>query len=225
MSKGPVMIFRAGKIQDAPILISRLTLHSSAGANSLSVWTHNIRGIETMKGNALAQANGAPAAVKVYAGMRVAELYTEMQKQQLTVVSGSDPNVGVIGWMSAGGHGPLTSLYGLGADQVLELEVVTPDGLLKTVNANSNTDLFWAMRGVCQPLFSVDTMLISFRVVRRRSGWLYQLRSKHMRQLVLLSTFTRTTRLLIPTPTGTWQHISTNRFLASTMQAAWVTTT
>jgi hypothetical protein len=37
--------------------------------------------------------------------------------------------VGVAGgWGQAGGHGPLTSRYGLGVDQVLEYQVVTADG-------------------------------------------------------------------------------------------------
>lgn len=37
--------------------------------------------------------------------------------------------------------------YGLGADNVLEYKVVTPDGKLTIANAVTNTDLFWALRG------------------------------------------------------------------------------
>jgi FAD/FMN-containing dehydrogenase len=46
-----------------------------------------------------------------------------------------------------GGHGFLTSKVGLGADQVLSLELVTADGRFVTADPNTNTDLFWALRG------------------------------------------------------------------------------
>lgn len=36
----------------------------------------------------------------------------------------------------------------MGADQVLELEVVTADGRLLVANECTNEDLFWAVRGV-----------------------------------------------------------------------------
>lgn len=46
-----------------------------------------------------------------------------------------------------GGIGALTNYLGLGADRVHQLKVVTPDGVLRTVNACQNPDLFFAMRG------------------------------------------------------------------------------
>lgn len=39
----------------------------------------------------------------------------------------------------------------MGVDQVLEMQVVTADGRLRTVSAKSNPDLFWALRGVRLP--------------------------------------------------------------------------
>ena len=101
-----------------------------------------------MKRDPRALAHGAPAAVKISAGVRMGELYTEMAKQKLTVMGGADPNVGVGGWTTGAGHGPLTSIYGLGADQVLEMEVVTADGEYHVVSEKSFPNLFWAIRGV-----------------------------------------------------------------------------
>jgi hypothetical protein len=49
--------------------------------------------------------------------------------------------------MLGGGHSPLSSVYGMAADQVLSMEVVTADGRFVTASPTSNTDLFWAMRG------------------------------------------------------------------------------
>ena len=49
--------------------------------------------------------------------------------------------------MQGGGHGPATHNYGLGADQVLEAQVVLANGTLVTANACQNPDLFFAIRG------------------------------------------------------------------------------
>lgn len=51
------------------------------------------------------------------------------------------------GWGQGGGHGPLTARYGLGADQFLEVKLVTADGQYLVCNEVSNPDLFWAVRG------------------------------------------------------------------------------
>ena len=76
------------------------------------------------------------------------DIYDFAAKNELTMIGGADPHVGIGGWISGGGHGPLTAKYGMGADQVVEMEVITADGYLRTINADCNPDLFWAMRGV-----------------------------------------------------------------------------
>ena len=51
-------------------------------------------------------------------------------------------------WLYPGrGLGWLARKYGMSADSVLRLEVVTPDGLLRSASPEENTDLFWALRG------------------------------------------------------------------------------
>ena len=49
--------------------------------------------------------------------------------------------------MQGGGHGPAVHDFGLGADQVLEAQVVLADGRLVTANPCQNPDLFFAIRG------------------------------------------------------------------------------
>lgn len=61
------------------------------------------------------------------------------------------------GYIQGGGHSPLTSIYGTGADQVLAFEVVTPDGNFVTADFTQNTDLFWALRGGGGSTFGVAT--------------------------------------------------------------------
>ncbi|KAJ9657458.1 hypothetical protein H2198_004333 [Neophaeococcomyces mojaviensis] len=119
----------------------------SSGRGSLSIWTHRLRGVEITHNDPRAIRYGGVASVKVSAGMRWREIYAEVSKNNITVVGGADPNVGVGGWILHGGHSPISSVFGLGADQVLEYEVVTADGQYITTNETSHPDLFWAMRG------------------------------------------------------------------------------
>lgn len=63
------------------------------------------------------------------------------------VVSGAFPTVSLGGFLSNGGHGGLSAKYGLGADMVQEIELITPQGEIITANECQNQDYFWAMRG------------------------------------------------------------------------------
>jgi len=64
------------------------------------------------------------------------------------------------GYTQGGGHSPLSSLHGLGADQVLAIEIVTPDGTFLSANADENSDLFWAIRGGGGGTFGVVTSMV-----------------------------------------------------------------
>lgn len=64
------------------------------------------------------------------------------------VVTGDSPTVGVAGgFTQGGGHSQLSGLYGVGADNVLEWEVVTPEGKHLVANPTKNSDLYWALSG------------------------------------------------------------------------------
>ncbi|KAH0837137.1 FAD binding domain-containing protein [Fonsecaea pedrosoi] len=122
-------------------------LSRSSGGQSLSIWTHNIVGVSVNTSDPRALPYGGVGSVKIAAGSRMAEVYREVAKHNLTVIAGGDMSVGIGGWVLGGGHSPISSTYGLGADQILEMEVVTPDGEFVTINEKSYPDLFWAMRG------------------------------------------------------------------------------
>jgi hypothetical protein len=64
------------------------------------------------------------------------------------VVTGNCPTVGLAGGYSqGGGHSALSPLHGLGADNVLEWEVVLADGTLAWASPTYNADLYWALSG------------------------------------------------------------------------------
>lgn len=74
-----------------------------------------------------------------------------------TLVSGQVSTVGLGGFIGGGGHGPLSSHYGLAADQVLQATIVTPNGDVLVVNEAQNQDLLWAIRGGGPGSFGVVT--------------------------------------------------------------------
>jgi len=65
----------------------------------------------------------------------------------LAPLSGTSPTVGVVGYTLGGGLGWLSRRYGFAADSVVRAAVVTADGVARTVSADRDPDLFWALRG------------------------------------------------------------------------------
>ncbi len=131
----------------------------SNAPNSLSIWTHHLRGIQTHDSfqPARCKVTIKSTAVTVGAGMQMWDLYSTLDALNQTVVGGGGKTVSVGGYTTGAGHSLLSARYGLAADQVLELEVVTPKGDIVTANECQNTDLFWAMRGVSRPLFPPES--------------------------------------------------------------------
>ena len=93
--------------------------------------------------------------VTLQAGMQWGDIYKQAAAKGVEVVGGSDPSVGLGGFLGGAGHGPLTASRGLAADQVLEYQVVTPDGEIRIVNAYQQKDLFWALCGGGASTFAV----------------------------------------------------------------------
>jgi hypothetical protein len=67
---------------------------------------------------------------------------------RLAPLNGSTPTVGATGYVLAGGHSPILGRsFGWAAEYVTKIEVVTADGRARTVTAESDPDLFFALRG------------------------------------------------------------------------------
>jgi len=92
--------------------------------------------------------NAAGRTARVGAGAVWAEVIEEAAKAGLAPLSGSTPTVGVSGYTLGGGLSPtLGRSHGYAADHVRSLEVVTAGGALRHVDAETEPELFWALRG------------------------------------------------------------------------------
>ena len=65
----------------------------------------------------------------------------------LTAPFGSAASVGVTGFMMGGGIGFMSRHLGLGSSAIRAAELVTPEGRIRRIDAASDPDLFWALRG------------------------------------------------------------------------------
>jgi FAD/FMN-containing dehydrogenase len=75
-------------------------------------------------------------------------MYASARSRGVNLVGGYTGTVSIGGYLANGGHGQLSAKYGLGADMVLEIDLVTAAGEIITANECQNQDIFWAMRGV-----------------------------------------------------------------------------
>lgn len=84
---------------------------------------------------------------RVGPGARWSEVIEAAAPFGLAPLSGTAPSVGVIGYTLGGGMSWLSRRFGFAADSVLRADIVTADGESRTVSADHDPDLFWAIRG------------------------------------------------------------------------------
>lgn len=84
---------------------------------------------------------------RVGAGVVWADVGTAAAEFGLAALAGSAPDVGVVGYTLGGGISWLARRYGLAANSVHAVELVTAGGRLLRVDRDHEPDLFWALRG------------------------------------------------------------------------------
>ena len=90
-----------------------------------------------------------PAArtARAQGGVTWKELNRETHRHGLAVTGGAISSTGIAGYTLGGGLGWLMAKHGLGADNLLGVELVTADGEILNVTDEAHPDLMWALRG------------------------------------------------------------------------------
>ncbi|PWY96757.1 FAD-binding domain-containing protein [Aspergillus sclerotioniger CBS 115572] len=119
----------------------------SSGKGALSIWTHWFKDKAFYPVFKADNGYSGPA-MKLGTGIQAWEAYEFAKVSNVTVIGGEGATVGVAGgYTFGGGHSPLSSMYGMAADQVLAMEVVLADGRFVTATSKQNSDIFWMLRG------------------------------------------------------------------------------
>jgi hypothetical protein len=84
---------------------------------------------------------------RVEAGAVWLDVVHAAARHGLAALAGSSPDVGVAGYTLGGGMSFLGRKYGLTANNVHAIEMVTADGRLVRADHEHESDLFWALRG------------------------------------------------------------------------------
>jgi FAD/FMN-containing dehydrogenase len=93
-------------------------------------------------------------------GATLARLAQAAEPRGLAAATGSMGHVGVAGLTLGGGYGPFTGRFGMALDNLVGAEVVLADGRVVQTDADSEPDLFWALRGGGGNFGVVTTMRI-----------------------------------------------------------------
>ena len=81
------------------------------------------------------------------AGVKWLQVIEAAAPYGLAPLNGSSSDVGIVGYTTGGGVGPMARTYGIAADKVRAFDVVTGDGVLRRATPTENPDLFSALRG------------------------------------------------------------------------------
>jgi FAD/FMN-containing dehydrogenase len=153
VDKRPALIARCRGTADVVAAVA----YAREGGRELSIrgGGHNVGGMAVTDGGVmidLSLMKGIyldPVNKHAYAqgGCTWAELNRETQRCGLAVTGGAISSTGIAGLTLGGGLGWLMPRYALAADNLAGAEVVTADGRVLQVSADSEPDLFWALRG------------------------------------------------------------------------------
>jgi FAD/FMN-containing dehydrogenase len=149
----PAVIVRPANADDVATVVS---LARDSGLElAIRCGGHSVAGHSTTEGGILldlSSMNGLEINVEgrtawAEGGLTAGEYTVAAGEHGLATGFGDTPSVGIGGLTLGGGVGYLVRKYGLTIDNLLAAEIVTADGQLRRVDANTHSDLFWAIRG------------------------------------------------------------------------------
>jgi FAD/FMN-containing dehydrogenase len=134
-------------------------LGTSNAPDSLLVWTPKMDAVTLHDAFAPVGSSAAPVpAVSLGAGCKWLHAYQAVTGGAGRYVQGGGcTTVGAAGLLLGGGFGSFSKAYGTAAASLLEAEIVTADGAIRTVNEACEPDLFWALKGGGGGTFGIVT--------------------------------------------------------------------
>src|SRR3954453_885731 len=107
-------------------------------SGSILIRTHQMRQVDV---------DPTARRARVQAGAIWSDVSGPASAYGLAPLSGSSPDVGIVGYSLGGGVGQPRSKHGIATNSVTAIELVTADGEHVRVDASHDPDLFWALRG------------------------------------------------------------------------------
>jgi FAD/FMN-containing dehydrogenase len=122
---------------------------ATQGTGHFATTLHSLEDTILLKTSRLRDVEIDPDArrARVEAGVLWEEVALAAAEHGLAALAGSAGDVGVVGYTLGGGLGWLACRYGLAANSVVAVELVTADGRLVRADRDNEADLFWAVRG------------------------------------------------------------------------------
>ena len=153
VDRRPAVIVRAQTTDD---VVAALTFAREAGLEvSVRGGGHNVAGRAVTEGGVMISladmrkvtVDPERSTATAQGGATWADFNTATGEHGLAVTGGLISTTGIAGYTLGGGLGWLMSKYGLAADNLESVELVTASGDVLQVDDASHPDLFWALRG------------------------------------------------------------------------------
>jgi FAD/FMN-containing dehydrogenase len=153
VDRKPALIVRAHTTED---VVAALAFARRGGFEvSVRGGGHNVAGRAVTDGGVMIDladmksitVDSAQATATAQGGVRWNELNDAAAAHGLAVTGGAVSTTGIAGFTLGGGLGWLMGKYGLASDNLQAVELVTAAGDVLEVDAASQPDLFWALRG------------------------------------------------------------------------------
>jgi FAD/FMN-containing dehydrogenase len=120
-----------------------------SGGHGISSASTNMHGtvIDLGKLNTVERVRPGADLVRIGPGARWGDVVAALHPWSLAISSGDSGDVGIGGLATTGGIGLMDRAHGLTIDHLVAAQIVTADGTIRTVDAEHEPDLFWAVRG------------------------------------------------------------------------------
>jgi hypothetical protein len=135
----------------------RVRVAARAGGHSYGGWSSTAGLVIDVTQMSSFRVHRGSRTVRVGAGTRLIDLYSQLSAHGLAIPGGSCPTVGVAGLALGGGVGVVGRALGLTCDNIQLVQLVTADGSVLECNSSSNSEQYWACRGGGGGNFGVAT--------------------------------------------------------------------